>query len=54
VLLPAWMPDWRWLADRADTPWYPGVMRLFRQRHDGDWDTVVAEAADVLAGLLAR
>jgi hypothetical protein len=54
VLLPAWMPDWRWLADRTDTPWYPGVMRLFRQRLDGDWDAVMAEAADALAGLLAR
>jgi hypothetical protein len=54
VLLPAWMPDWRWLADRTDTPWYPGAMRLFRQRHDGEWDAVMAEVADALAGLLAR
>jgi predicted negative regulator of RcsB-dependent stress response len=54
VLLPAWMPDWRWLAGRADTPWYPGVMRLFRQRHDGDWGTVMAAVADALAGQQAR
>jgi len=49
VLLPAWMPDWRWLADRADTPWYPRVMRLFRQRRDGAWDEVIAAVARALA-----
>jgi hypothetical protein len=32
--------DWRWLLDRADTPWYP-TMRLFRQRHSGDWGEVI-------------
>ena len=30
IMLPR-APDWRWLLDRADTPWYPTV-RLFRQR----------------------
>jgi hypothetical protein len=49
VLLPAWMPDWRWLADRTDTPWYPRVMRLFRQRRDGAWDEVIAGVARALA-----
>jgi tetratricopeptide (TPR) repeat protein len=29
-------PDWRWLHDREDSPWYP-TMRLFRQRQRGDW-----------------
>jgi Tfp pilus assembly protein PilF len=53
VLLPAWMPDWRWLADRTDTPWYPHVMRLFRQRRDGAWDEVVREVAAALAELAA-
>jgi tetratricopeptide (TPR) repeat protein len=38
---PAWVllsaaPDWRWLRDRCDTPWYPTV-RLFRQNHLGNW-----------------
>lgn len=49
VLLPAWMPDSRWLADRADTPWYPHVMRLFRQRRDGAWDEVIDDVAAALA-----
>jgi hypothetical protein len=42
---PAWLmlrkvPDWRWLTDREDSPWYP-TLRLFRQRVHGDWDEVV-------------
>jgi hypothetical protein len=53
VLLPAWMPDWRWLVDRTDTPWYPRVMRLFRQRRDGAWDEVMREMAAALADLAA-
>ncbi|NQU59413.1 MAG: glycosyltransferase family protein [Rhodospirillales bacterium] len=43
VLLP-WAPDWRWLLDRPDSPWYPG-MRLFRQHRPGDWDGVLVRAA---------
>jgi len=45
VLLPDYKTDWRWLTGRSDSPWYPGVMRLFRQQHMGDWATVVAEVA---------
>jgi ADP-heptose:LPS heptosyltransferase len=32
--------DWRWLATRADSPWYP-CMRLFRQESRGDWSDVM-------------
>src|SRR6202012_4470181 len=35
VLLP-FIPDWRWLLDRDDSPWYP-TARLFRQTASGDW-----------------
>lgn len=42
-------PDWRWLLDRDDCPWYP-TARLVRQRSDGDWrDVFVRIAADVRA-----
>jgi tetratricopeptide (TPR) repeat protein len=39
VLLP-YVPDWRWLLDRDDSPWYPAV-RLFRQPEARDYDSVV-------------
>jgi len=43
VLLPDYMTDWRWLKGRTDSPWYPRVMRLFRQSVMGDWSTVISE-----------
>ena len=39
TLLP-FVPDWRWLLDREDSPWYP-TMRLFRQPRRGDWPAVI-------------
>lgn len=48
VMLPHWKTDWRWLEGRDDSPWYPGVMRLFRQRSRGDWAGVVADVAQAL------
>jgi len=41
------VPDWRWMLDRADSPWYP-TMRLFRQIQDGDWLPVFAAIAAAL------
>jgi Flp pilus assembly protein TadD len=38
---------WRWLRDRADSPWYP-TARLFRQPTRGDWDSVIAEIVTAL------
>jgi hypothetical protein len=40
VLLP-FIPDWRWLLDRDDSPWYP-TARQFRQDDSRQWDTVIA------------
>jgi tetratricopeptide (TPR) repeat protein len=44
---PTWValqhvPEWRWMLDRADSPWYP-TMRLFRQRTSGDWESAFSE-----------
>ena len=47
ILLP-YLPDWRWLLDRADSPWYPSA-RLFRQTKPGDWDGVIEQVAVELA-----
>jgi len=47
VMLP-YVPDWRWLLDRDDTPWYPSV-RLFRQSSRADWQGVVERVAKSLA-----
>lgn len=46
VLLP-FSPDWRWLLDRDDSPWYP-TARLFRQPRPGDWDEPIARVAGAL------
>ena len=43
VLLP-WIPDWRWMLERTDSPWYPS-MRLFRQAKMGDWADVLQRVA---------
>lgn len=42
LLMAPFRADWRWLRDRADTPWYP-TMRLFRQKRFGDWQSVIAD-----------
>ena len=53
--VPVWLalpfnPDWRWLLEREDSPWYPS-MRLFRQRRPGDWADVFARLAAELRSL---
>jgi ADP-heptose:LPS heptosyltransferase len=48
VLLPDSGSDWRWLEDRNDSPWYPEVMRLFRQSADGDWAGVITRIVEAL------
>jgi len=54
VLLPDYKTDWRWLTGRSDSPWYPGVLRLFRQPRMGDWTTVVAEVRTALQALVPK
>jgi len=56
--VPVWVvlqsvPDWRWLIEREDSPWYP-TMRLFRQRVRGDWPEVFDRVAKELAGFALR
>jgi tetratricopeptide (TPR) repeat protein len=49
ILLPR-VPDWRWLLDRADSPWYPTV-RLYRQKTRGDWAGALEALRSSLLGL---
>jgi hypothetical protein len=46
-------PEWRWLLERNDSPWYP-TMRLFRQPTEGDWGAVVTAIVRALAPLAAQ
>lgn len=45
-------PDWRWLLDRDDSPWYP-TMRLFRQAKPGEWSGVFDRIAQALKARVA-
>jgi len=55
--VPVWValrfiPDWRWLLERSDSPWYP-TMRLFRQESQGDWQGVFRRIEAALDGQIA-
>jgi hypothetical protein len=52
TLLPR-SPDWRWMLERTDTPWYPS-MRLFRQQTAGAWPEVIARVSAELTMLAAK
>lgn len=52
-LLNRYNTDWRWLLERSDSPWYPG-MRIFRQAQLGDWSNVIDEAAAALRQTVQR
>ncbi len=54
--IPTWVmlphaPDWRWMLERSDTPWY-SCMRLFRQERPSDWAGVAARIAAALEGVV--
>ena len=56
--VPVWVavpkiPDWRWLLEREDSPWYP-TMRLFRQTQQGQWDDVFGRIRGALARTAAE
>lgn len=46
------VPNWRWLLDRSDSPWYP-TMRLFRQEQPREWSVVFKRMSDSLAAFVA-
>ncbi|AFY36603.1 glycosyl transferase family 9 [[Leptolyngbya] sp. PCC 7376] len=50
LMLP-YLPDWRWMLERKDSPWYP-TMQLFRQPEHGDWQTVFDAIYEQLCGEL--
>jgi hypothetical protein len=41
-------PDWRWFLGRQDSPWYP-TMRIYRQPHPGDWESVLRQVISDLS-----
>ena len=47
-ILIAWKPDWRWLLDRTDSPWYP-TATLFRQPEMGSWESVISDVCQRLS-----
>ena len=58
LAVPVWVAlksdaEWRWLTERADSPWYP-TMRLFRQKRRGVWSDVFEAMAGELAQLVER
>jgi len=55
--IPVWValplvPDWRWLLERDDSPWYP-TMRLFRQTRNGHWEDVFERIAEELKAVVS-
>ena len=53
LVMLAYAPDWRWLLERKDSPWYRSLT-LLRQPRPGDWASVIAEAAERLRDAAPR
>jgi tetratricopeptide (TPR) repeat protein len=55
VLLPGTQTDWRWMDVRTDSPWYPGIVKLFRQDVNAlDWTDVIEEVTLCLMEFQSR
>ena len=52
ILLP-FNPDWRWMLERSDSPWYASA-KLYRQRRAGDWTSVFDDIKAALLQLAAK
>jgi tetratricopeptide (TPR) repeat protein len=50
LLLVSYLPDWRWLMGRDDSPWYP-TLRIYRQSEAGEWDPVIRHILTDLSGV---
>jgi len=48
LVLLSYNQSWRWFEGREDSPWYPGVMTLFRQQKDFSWSNVIYRVAQSL------
>ncbi|MBF0449478.1 MAG: tetratricopeptide repeat protein [Candidatus Magnetomorum sp.] len=56
--IPVWLlipdqPDWRWLLDRSDSPWYPTCL-IFRRGHNEDWHPVIDQVKEGLNSIIAQ
>jgi tetratricopeptide (TPR) repeat protein/glycosyltransferase involved in cell wall biosynthesis len=52
-LLLTFSPDWRWLLDRSDSPWYP-TMQIFRQEQPGNWQGVLQKVHNKLNDIISH
>ena len=52
ALIP-YAPEWRWMLNRQDSPWYP-TMRLFRQSYWNDWDSVFGRVTEELKAIISN
>jgi hypothetical protein len=48
LLLVSYLPDWRWMMGRDDSPWYP-TLRIYRQPKPDDWDAVIRQVVEDLS-----
>ena len=49
LLMVHFQPDFRWMLEREDSPWYPSL-RIYRQARPGDWGSVIRSILDDLSG----